>query len=171
MIKLNDLLSTRLEEGLIKGFNPYEGDEISIAFDRTCLTIMYESQDARDKDIERLDAILYVKDMDEIISRWETGAELEDCNDAPRETCADSNDAPSLHTITWEDLRFVKSEQSQRDAMLGNVKCSVLSYYRYDIPYVEVIVDLSGEGTLTFWGDDIEDRDLFNNLKLLPVLG
>ena len=71
MIKLNDLLNTRLEECLIKGFNPYEGDEISIAFDKTCLTIMYESQEDRDKDIERLDKILYVNDMDEIISRRE----------------------------------------------------------------------------------------------------
>ena len=95
MIRLNDLEHTRVEEGSIRRFAIENDCNIVFGTDRTTFTCLYSCNEERDKDIERLDKVLYVNDMDEIISRWENSEKLEDCCDT----------AP-IEYLTWDDLDF-----------------------------------------------------------------
>lgn len=79
MIRLNDVEHTRIEECSIRRFAIENDCNIMFETDRTIFTCLYSCNEERDKDIERLDKVLYVNDMDEIISRWENSEKLGQC--------------------------------------------------------------------------------------------
>ena len=110
MIRLNDVEHTRIEEGSIRRFAIDKDYTIVFGTDRTTFTCLYSCNEERDKDIERLDKVLYVNDMDEIISRWENSEKLGECcnTEAPEYLMWNDLDFNSVHNFVVRSLNGVK---------------------------------------------------------------
>lgn len=156
MIRLNDVEHTRIEEGSIRRFAIENDCSIVFGTERTTFTCLYSCSEERDKDIERLDKVLYVNDMDEIISRWEKYSEKLECCD---------EEAPKY--LTWEDLDF----SSNHDFIvrgLSGVKYVLFIRISEGHKYI-TLADADTTCHILKLKDYAEQRQFFNELCLTLI--
>lgn len=150
MIKLNDIQQIRIDECLIQGFMGGEENTIIINYNDRVFYASYKTQEERDKDLEKLDEILFVHEMDEIINR--------------RENTLDCCEASYLR---WEDLDFEENKEKTRE-VLFNGEEYLVQYMEYSNNDQNVVLKEASTGNfvIELWGSDAEDVKFFNLLQL-----
>ena len=150
MIKLNDIQQIRIDECLIQGFMGGEENTIIINYNDRVFYASYKTQEERDKDIEKLDKILFVHDMDEIINR--------------REKTLDCCEASYLR---WEDLDFEENKEKTREVLFNGEE--YLVQYMVDSTNDQIVVlkdAITDEFIFELWCSNDEDVKFFNLLQL-----